>query len=151
MPFLLFYFNSTLVQLEAVKEKSTGLVEFGISIPLWFNWKSHFGDKEKWKYQLFQFHSGSIGSQILDLLVEFWIYFNSTLVQLEVWSSPVLSAICCISIPLWFNWKPRPMRWWSCILTDFNSTLVQLEARCRYGTMAIHSLFQFHSGSIGSK
>ncbi len=103
-------FNSTLVRLEAV-EIVWKINRVVVSIPLWFDWKclvpaslGRFYPVSiplwfDWKYAyqnianpsvLFQFHFGSIGSQL----------------------KIVKGLNYAVSIPLWFDWKfsatPRP-------------------------------------------
>jgi len=81
-----------------------------------------------WK-NVFQFHIGSIGSEIIQV-----------------------RNICnYVSIPHWFDWKVMVVICLQPMVPGFNSTLVRLEDRVLRFTPSRESEFQFHIGSIGSK
>ena len=104
----------------------------------------------RWRYRKFQFHIGTIRSPASNSFAVTVYYFNSTLVQLEGWVESVVSGKYHISIPHWYNQKHPYCGGQRCevafqfhigtirrflntilcfVLYNFNSTLVQLEAR----------------------
>ncbi len=142
------HFNSTMVRLEGA-----GLhhppEHFGISIPLWFDWKPD-ATTNLTTLQQFQFHYGSIGRQIvaqkltndMDISIPLWFDWKKS-------GSSKPFGFCTISIPLWFDWKYR--LYINCRGVD--------EFQFHYGSIGrffllvglhVFYIFQFHYGSIGS-
>ena len=76
-------------------------------------------------------------------------HFNSTMVRLEVKNGYLKDEKKCISIPLWFDWKPSTSPPPKPSYPDFNSTMVRLEEADQTTRQCLPSRFQFHYGSIG--
>ena len=118
-------FNSTLVRLEGMNSLTN---EFycAVSIPLWFDWKRTDIEVLNYMFKKFQFHFGSIGSEIQSkeacfsrVSIPLWFDWKNLLLNImeslsmfqfhfgSIGSIGDLSEVSYspVSIPLWFDWK----------------------------------------------
>ncbi len=119
-----------------------------VSIPIWCDWKESSNSCRSASVK-FQFLYGAIGSLHAVCSVPDAISFNSYMVRLEASSSRTTKKGRPVSIPIWCDWKLRPiqmLQYWS----RFNSYMVRLEVDFASRTIWKNVEFQFLYGAIGS-
>ena len=75
-----------------------------VSIPVWYDWQS-ISRAMSAAVNWFQFQFGTIGRSAGIKTQTASVSFNSSLVRLAAWLSPVRWGGTCVSIPVWYDWQ----------------------------------------------